>query len=57
MLRPYGRVVAMHLTILFGALLTQLTGQHWVTLAILVLLKMAVDLRAHRAKLAPAPIR
>lgn len=60
MLRPYARVVAMHLTIIFGAFLTQLTGQHWAALATLVLLKIAIDLRAHRAervKLAPAPPR
>jgi len=60
MMRPYSRVVAMHLTIIFGAFLTQLTGQHWAALATLVLIKIALDLRAHRAervKFAEAPPR
>lgn len=58
MFRPYARVVAMHLTVLFGAFLVLVTRQHWTALAVLVLLKVAVDLRGHlgeRRKLANAP--
>jgi hypothetical protein len=48
--RPYGRIVVMHLTVLFGAILAQLTGSSVWALVILVGLKLAVDLRAHLAE-------
>ncbi len=55
MVRPYGRVVALHVTIILGAALVVLTGQHVVALVILLGFKISMDLDAHvreRKKLA-----
>lgn len=45
--QPYGRIVVMHLTIIFGAGLMMLTGQSIVLLVTLILFKTAVDGLSH----------
>lgn len=45
--RPYGRVAVMHLTILLGAVAVMGLGMHVAPLALLVVLKIIVDLIAH----------
>ena len=47
MAAPYRRVVLMHLTILGGAVLTELIGTPVAAVVVLVMLKTGVDLRAH----------
>lgn len=47
MLAPYRRIVVLHLTIIVGGFLALALGAPAYALAILVLLKTAVDLRAH----------
>ena len=47
MFAPYGRVVVLHLTILFGAFVAGLLGAPLGVLLILVVLKTAFDLRLH----------
>jgi hypothetical protein len=47
MMRPYGRVIIMHLTILAGGFLVFATGSKQYAIAVLVLLKIAVDFTAH----------
>ena len=47
MFAPYGRVVVLHLTILFGAFVAALLGAPIGVLIILVVLKTAFDLRLH----------
>lgn len=57
MAQPYGRVMILHVTILLGGFLVQAAGQPILALLLLVVLKTAIDLRAHlaeRARLAPA---
>jgi hypothetical protein len=54
----YGRIVLMHLTIIFGGFLAMALGQPAWALALLVALKTAADARAHlkeRRKRAPPP--
>jgi hypothetical protein len=48
--RPYGRIVALHMTILIGGFLALATDSHWVALSILVAMKIAMDLKAHLAE-------
>jgi hypothetical protein len=58
MAQPYARVMILHVTILVGGFLVQLAGAPILAILLLVILKTAIDLRAHlaeRAKLAPAP--
>lgn len=58
MTRPYGRVVVLHLTVLFGAWVVAALGSPLFVLALLVALKTALDLGAHlreRARVGPAP--
>jgi hypothetical protein len=50
MSQPYGRVIVMHLVILGGGFLVLALHSPVPALAVLVLLKIAVDLRAHRAE-------
>jgi hypothetical protein len=50
MVAPYGRVVIMHLTIIFGAILAQKLGSNAAAFALLIVLKTAVDLAAHVRK-------
>lgn len=47
---PYRRVVAMHLTLLFGAFVTLVLGSATVLLVILVIAKTIADARAHTAE-------
>ena len=54
MAAPYGRVVVLHLAILFGAFITVLLGVPIGALLVLVVLKTALDLRLHlRGRVAP----
>ncbi len=48
MLAPYGRVVVLHLAILGGGALVVMTGQPVAALVLLVVLKMGVEVVAHR---------
>jgi hypothetical protein len=48
MTRPYGRVVIMHITILAGGFLVVATGSSQPAVAVLVLLKIAVDFLSHK---------
>ncbi len=45
--QPYGRVVVLHLTILFGGFLAMVLRQPVVGAFLLVVLKVGLDLRAH----------
>lgn len=54
MVQPYGRIVVLHLTILIGAFLAVSIGETTAMLALLVVLKVIVDLRAHWRQHAPA---
>ena len=47
MTAPYKRIIVMHLTIIFGGWLTMLLKTPAPALALLILLKIAADLRAH----------
>lgn len=47
MTRPYGRILVLHVTLIFGAALALLTRQHWLLLAFLAVLKIVLDVRAH----------
>lgn len=47
MLQPYSRVVILHLTIIFGAFFLTILGSPLIGLIILIILKIALDLRAH----------
>ena len=47
MFAPYGRLVVLHVTIIFGAILTALTGAPVAAVVVLVVLKTALDLALH----------
>jgi hypothetical protein len=47
---PYGRIVVLHLTILFGGLAVEALGQPVWLVVVLVVIKTAVDLRMHLAE-------
>jgi hypothetical protein len=47
MIQPYGRVIAMHLTILGGAFLMALMNSPVAGLIVLVVMKIILDVRAH----------
>jgi hypothetical protein len=47
MAQPYGRVVILHLTIIFGGFLMMLLGSPVAGLLFLIVLKTAIDLRSH----------
>jgi len=54
MMAPYGRVVVMHFTIIFGAMLTMVLGMPVAAYMLLIALKIAVDVSAHvRQNFAP----
>jgi hypothetical protein len=56
--RPYGRVVVLHVTIIFGAFGVVLTGQHIAAVLLLLAIKIGMDLSAHvreRKKLGGVP--
>lgn len=48
MIAPYARVVVLHLTVLFGGFGVMALGEPWYALAILVLVKLGIDIVAHR---------
>ena len=48
MTAPYNRIIVMHLTLIFGGWIIMLIGMPVGALVVLVLLKTAVDLQAHR---------
>lgn len=56
MKQPYRRVVVLHLAVCFGALAVAAAGNLTGLLALLVVLKIAVDLRAHWKEHALAPV-
>jgi hypothetical protein len=45
---PYGRVMIMHIVVLFGAFFIEFLGSPIYAIVLLVVLKTAIDLRAHR---------
>jgi hypothetical protein len=47
MLQPYGRVVIMHITVLFGGFLVILFGSPIIGLILLIFLKTFIDILAH----------
>lgn len=53
MFAPYGRLVVLHITIIFGALAISLTGAPEAALVILVVLKIVLDLGLHLAEHRP----
>jgi hypothetical protein len=50
MAQPYGRVVVLHLAVLFGGWIVLLLGSPVLALVLLVVLKTAADVRAHTAE-------
>jgi len=48
--QPYGRVVVLHMTVLFGGWIVMTLGSPLAALVLLVVLKTAADLRAHKAE-------
>jgi hypothetical protein len=48
--QPYGRVVVLHLTIIFGGMLVTFLGSPVWALVLLVALKIGLDVRAHLAE-------
>ena len=57
--QPYGRIVVLHLTVLFGGWVVMMLGSPVGALVVLVGLKTAADLRAHlaeRKKFAPRTV-
>lgn len=50
MAQPYGRVVVLHLTVLFGGWIVMALGSPLPALLLLVVIKTAADLRAHKAE-------
>ena len=50
MMRPYGRIIALHITIIFGGFLTMAFGSPMGLLVVLMLLKTSVDLAMHQSE-------
>lgn len=50
MQRPYGRIIVLHVAIIFGAALIQWLGSPVMMLVVLVAAKIALDLRLHLAE-------
>jgi hypothetical protein len=50
MMQPYGRVMVLHFTVLFGGWIVMTLGSPLLALVLLVVLKTAADVRAHRAE-------
>ena len=48
MMQPYGRIVALHVTILFGGFVVMEMGEPLYALVLLILVKIAIDTAAHR---------
>jgi len=53
--KPYGRVVIMHIVVIFGGLLIQKYGSPLSALALLIALKTGIDLVAHNKEHAEKP--
>lgn len=56
MMRPYGRIIVLHITIILGAIPVMMLGSPIWALVLLVVLKTGVDLKAHikeRARMGP----
>ena len=47
MLQPYGRVVILHITVLFGGFLVMLLGSPIIGLILLISLKIFIDIKSH----------
>jgi hypothetical protein len=45
--QPYGRVIILHVTILFGGFLMMILGSPVIGLILLIVLKTVIDIRAH----------
>ncbi|MGK7866891.1 DUF6498-containing protein [Falsiroseomonas sp. E2-1-a20] len=56
MVQPYGRVVLLHLVVIFGGVLAMALGDATVAVALLVVMKVAADLLAHWRQHRAAPI-
>ena len=50
MMRPYGRIVALHITIIFGGFLTMAFDSPTGLLIVLMLMKTSVDLVMHQSE-------
>ncbi len=50
MMRPYGRIIVLHITIILGAFMTMAFGSPLGLLIVLVVLKTAVDLAMHQSE-------
>jgi len=50
MMSPYGRIIVMHITILFGGFLIMATQLPIALISLFIILKVFVDIRAHRAE-------
>ena len=50
MMRPYGRIVALHITIIFGAMATLISGSPLGLLIVLVIMKTGADLALHQVE-------
>lgn len=50
MTRPYGRIVVLHIAVILGAGLTMALGSPVYMLAVLIALKVGIDLRMHHAE-------
>jgi Family of unknown function (DUF6498) len=50
MFAPYGRLMALHMTIILGAVAIGTTGAQAAAIAVLVLIKIAIDLGLHLAE-------
>jgi len=48
MMQPYGRVIALHVTIVFGGFVIMALGEPVYALVLLILIKIGVDVAAHR---------
>jgi uncharacterized protein DUF6498 len=48
--QPYGRVIVLHMTVLFGGWIVMLLGSPLPALIVLVVIKTAADWRAHQAE-------
>lgn len=57
MFAPYGRIVVLHLVILFGGFAVMLLGAPWAAVALLVVLKTGLDLSAHVSERMRAEVR
>lgn len=47
MVQPYGRVIALHVTIIFGGFVVMSLGEPVYALALLILVKIGIDVAAH----------